>query len=137
MKSIILQKLENIANCISRIESKQPFSVEVLKSDFDIQDTISINLQRAIQAATDLAAHIIAEKNGRTPKDTGDAFLVLHEMGIIDKPLSILMIKATGFRNAIVHEYDGIDWIIVHTVCEKHLHLFRDFSKTILKNAID
>lgn len=137
MKSIILQKLENIANCINRIESKQPFSVEDLKSNFDIQDTISINLQRAIQAATDLAAHIISERNGRTPKDTGDAFVVLQEMKIIEEPLSRLMIKATGFRNAIVHEYDGIDWVIVHTVCENHLHLFRDFSNTILKNAID
>jgi len=137
MKTIILQKLENITNCINRIESKQPFTIADLKSNFDIQDTVSINLQRAIQAATDLAAHIISEKNGRTPKDTGDTFVVLHELGLIDKNISNLMIKATGFRNAIVHEYDGIDWVIVHTVCENHLNLFRDFSKIILQNAIN
>ncbi len=136
MKNVVLQKLENIANCVNRIESKKPFTVDDLKLNFDIQDTISINLQRAIQAATDLAAHIISEKNGRTPKDMGDTFTVLNELNLIDKNLSELMIKATGFRNAIVHEYDGIDWVVVHTVCENHLHLFKDFSKSILKNVL-
>jgi uncharacterized protein YutE (UPF0331/DUF86 family) len=137
MKTVILQKLENITNCLSRIESKKPFTLEELKTNYDIQDTISINLQRAIQAAIDLASHIISEKNARTPQDSGDTFVVLSEIGVIDKHMSNLMIKASGFRNAIVHEYDGIDWIVVHTVCEKHLNLFKDFAKTVLKYAVD
>ncbi len=137
MKTVVLQKLENITNCLSRIESKKPFTLEELKTNYDIQDTISINLQRAIQAAIDLASHIISETNARTPKDSGDTFVILSEIEIIDRNMADLMIKASGFRNAIVHEYDGIDWIVVHTVCEKHLNLFKDFAKIILKYAVD
>lgn len=136
MKTVILQKLENITNCLNRIESKKPFTLEQLKSNFDLQDTITVNLQRAIQSSIDLANHIGSENNARTPKDMADSFVVLYEIGLIDQSLCNQFIKATGFRNALVHEYDGIDWAIVYNIANQHLDLFKNYMKVILDKCL-
>lgn len=132
MKTVILQKLENITNCLSRIESKIPFTQEQLKTNFDLQDTITVNLQRAIQASIDLANHIASESNARTPKDMADSFIVLHELGLLDLQICNQLVKATGFRNVLVHEYDGIDWNIVFNIATQHLDLFKNFMRIIV-----
>ncbi len=46
---VILAKLESLQRCISRIEEKTPLKVEILESDYDIQDIISLNLERTVQ----------------------------------------------------------------------------------------
>ena len=116
MSDVTIEKLNNIKNCIDRIETKKPFTSDQLKIDFDLQDIISVNLQRMIQASVDLATHICAQKNLRTPKDMADAFFVLKENGLLDENLTNHLAKSVGLRNVLVHEYDGIDWEIVFHV---------------------
>ena len=42
------------------------------------------------------------------------------------------MKKSVGFRNIAVHNYDAIDWHIVHSICRLHLGDFREFAVRIL-----
>ena len=42
------------------------------------------------------------------------------------------MKKAVGFRNIAIHNYDAIDWHIVHSICQRNLDDFRDFAACIL-----
>ena len=58
---VIQNKLESLRKCLLRLEQKRPGSPEILVSDYDIQDIISINLERAIQISVDIAAHLLAE----------------------------------------------------------------------------
>ena len=46
---MLAPKLDALARCLARIESKSPFTLERLRSDADLQDIISVNLERAIQ----------------------------------------------------------------------------------------
>ncbi|NLL42600.1 MAG: DUF86 domain-containing protein, partial [Firmicutes bacterium] len=53
------------------------------------QDSIVLNLQRAIEAKIDIAMHIdiFAQEKWGLPQNSRDAFHLLHERRIIDKEL--------------------------------------------------
>ena len=130
---VLHQKIDSLRNCIERIESKKPFSAEDLRVNFDLQDIISINLERAVQTCVDIAAHLLAEKNGPSPTTMADSFIYLAQEKVISENISKSLVKSVGLRNLLVHEYSKIDWDIVASVANEHLDTFRDFSKEILE----
>jgi uncharacterized protein YutE (UPF0331/DUF86 family) len=130
-KQIILDKLASLKRCTERIESKTPPSCSDLKKNLDLQDIISLNLQRAVQICVDVAAHISADLDVRPPSSMADAFDTLNQNNIIDDRLCQRMKKSIGYRNIAVHEYSTIDWNIVFIVSTKHLKDFRDFAEQI------
>jgi hypothetical protein len=44
-----------LERCIRRIEFKRPDRVELLQKDYDLQDILAVNLERAVQASVDVA----------------------------------------------------------------------------------
>lgn len=133
-QSVILAKLDNLQNCLNRIEEKKPFTAEHLKSNLDLQDVISLNLQRAIQLCVDIASFVISNSSNKAPETMADAFTVLQGAGTLPKDLAESLRKAVGLRNILVHEYAKIDWAIVHAVATEHIGLFKAFSKQVIKH---
>jgi uncharacterized protein YutE (UPF0331/DUF86 family) len=129
---VFIQKIDSLRNCVERIEGKKPFSAQDLQSNFDLQDIISINLERAIQVSIDIATHLISERNGPTPATMAESFLELARQNIITPTTAERLVKAVGLRNILVHEYSKINWGIVAEVAEKHLDTFRDFAQEVL-----
>ncbi|WP_416224083.1 DUF86 domain-containing protein [Thiohalophilus sp.] len=41
------------------------------------------------------------------------------------------MRKAVGFRNIAVHNYQVVDWAIVHNIARKQIHDFKDFARAV------
>lgn len=132
---VLHQKIESLRNCIQRIESKRPFSVDELKINFDLQDIISINLERAVQVCVDIASHLLAEKNGPTPSTMAESFVLLAQDNIISDSTAQALVKAVGLRNLLVHEYSKVNWNIVSSVANSHLDTFRVFAKEILEKS--
>ena len=55
--------------------------------------------------------------NGATPPDTmGQTFDILAQTGLLDATLASNLKKAVGFRNIAVHNYEAINWHIVHSI---------------------
>ena len=129
---VLNQKIESLRNCIERIESKKPFNAEDLRKNFDLQDIISINLERAVQTCVDIASHLLAENNGPTPVTMAQSFTLLADRKIISDDVSLALVKSVGLRNLLVHEYSKIDWNIVAKVANDHLDTFRNFAREIL-----
>lgn len=129
---VVLAKLESLQRCISRIEEKTPPKVEILKSDYDIQDIISLNLERAVQISVDIAAHILSATEISTPATMSEVFLALSEVDVITVELAERLRKAVGFRNISVHEYEKVDWEIVFSICTRHMSDFRAYAARIL-----
>ena len=129
--AIISKKIESIVRCISRIEEKRPAELELLEKNYDLQDIISVNLERAVQLSVDIAAIIISEKGLKTQDTMSGAFEELERAGILSAPLSIKMQKAVGFRNLSVHHYNAVDWALVFDIIHKHLNNFRDYIKVV------
>jgi uncharacterized protein YutE (UPF0331/DUF86 family) len=128
---VVLKKIDALGHCISRIETKCPDTAEKLKQDYDLQDIISANLERAVQLSVDISAHILAERGRRAPDTMGETFSSLAEQDIIPQDLAERLKKAVGFRNISVHEYEKIDWDIVYSIASKHIDDFRSFIRHI------
>jgi len=45
------------------------------------------------------------------------------------------MQKAVGFRNIPVHEYEKMDWRLVHSICHKDLDDLKKFGAEISKKS--
>ncbi|QEJ98053.1 hypothetical protein [Treponema phagedenis] len=58
---IIAEKLHSLDRCLSRIKEHVPVSIKSLEDDFDVQDIITLNLQRAVQISVDIASHVLSE----------------------------------------------------------------------------
>lgn len=61
----------------------------------------------------------------------GQAFDLLAEEGMIPASLAQRMRGAVGFRNIAVHNYQAVDWDIVHAITHDGLDDFRDFARRI------
>lgn len=136
MQEVIMSKLESIEKCIKRIEQKKnekEFDLE----DYDYQDIIVMNIQRACQQAIDVAMFICAEKGLGFPKDSADAFAKLLEEKIISQEIFNRMKSMVGFRNVAIHEYQNINYEIVKAILDKHLEDFEKYNKELIENLID
>ncbi len=129
---ILLTKLDSLQRCLARVASKTPPSVEVLKQDLDIQDIITLNLERSVQVCVDIAAHVVAEFNTPAPATMAESFDRLRDLGVISGETALRMKNAVGFRNVSIHEYQKIDWLIVYRIITEHLGDFKDFARQVL-----
>lgn len=127
----ISAKLVSIGRCVQRIVQHTPATAADLAADHDSQDIISINLQRAIQLAVDVAGAMIARRALTPPATMADAFRILAKAELLSDELAERLARAVGFRNVSVHEYEEIDWNIVYSLITKHLDDFRDFVRAV------
>lgn len=128
---LIEQKLESLRRCVARVAAKCPAGIETLASDADLQDIVVLNLTRAVQLCVDLGAHLIAETELPAPETMGQTFDLLSQAGVLEHDLAERMKRAVGFRNLAVHQYQAIDWAIVHAICVRHLQDFRAFAQAV------
>lgn len=128
-REVVEQKLEPLRRCLQRIEKKCPAEPAVLAADIDLQDIISLNLSRAVQIAVDIGAHLIAGMEVPPPDTMGQTFDLLAQQGVLNSELASSLKKAVGFRNIAVHNYENINWNIVHSIVKYHLADFTAFAK--------
>lgn len=129
---VIINKYGIIERCINRINEIYENNAENLK-DYNKQDAIVLNLQRACQAAIDIAMYIISVKNLGIPQSKKGAFTVLEENNIITPEMAKQMRGMLGFRNIAVHEYQELDLDIIQSIIENHLQDILQFAKEMLK----
>ena len=98
-ETVILAKLDALRRCIERIRSKTPESASALLEDYDLQDIICVNLERAVQTSVDIAAHLLADTNQPAPDSMGESFIQLHAQSIIPEDLATpLWMQMAGMR---------------------------------------
>jgi len=129
---IILAKTGNIQKCLRRIKETTGLNPESL-NDIDKQDIFVLNLQRSIEAAIDIAAHIVASEGLGLAAAIKDNFRFLNEAGIIDENLLKKMESMVGFRNIAVHDYQSMNLDILKSILTNNLKDVEDFYTTILR----
>ncbi len=90
-----------------------------------------MNLTRAVQLCVDIGAHLIAGMDVSPPDTMGQTFDILAQEGLLQKELATRLKKAVGFRNVAVHNYDAINWYMVHSIALDHLTDFTDFAASV------
>lgn len=130
-REVVEQKLEALRRCLRRIETKCPSDAATLVADIDLQDIVSLNLSRAVQISVDIGAHLIAGMEVPPPDTMGQTFDLLAQEGVLNIELASSLKKAVGFRNIAVHNYESINWDIVHSIVKFHLADFSEFAKVV------
>lgn len=131
-EGVVNAKLESLRRCIARVEALCPATADQLAKDVDAQDIIALNLSRSVQLCVDLALHRLSTTGQTAPATMGAVFDELAQIGTITADLAQRMKSAVGFRNLAVHQYEAMDWRIVHAICTKHLDDFRSFARLLV-----
>ncbi len=130
-RQVIDQKLESLRRCLLRIQEKFPADAAELQSNFDLQDIIALNLSRAVQLTVDIGSHIISTMNMPAPETMGQTFEILAQQQVLSANVADQLKKSVGFRNIAVHNYEAINWQIVHSIVDEHLEDFTSFAKAV------
>lgn len=130
MDDVLLNKAGIVERCLRRVAEEyrgDPARLEILTH----QDAIVLNLERACQAAIDMAMHLVARDHLGVPQDTADAFRLLAAAGRIDAELAERLRRMLAFRNVAVHEYQALSLGVLRAVVEKHLGNFVDLCTAL------
>jgi uncharacterized protein YutE (UPF0331/DUF86 family) len=117
---ILLNKAAVIERCIRRIHAEA--AAAPLFDDFTHLDALTLNVERACQAAIDMAMHVIADRHLGVPQSMTDAFVLLEREGTLDQRLSESLQGMVGFRNVAVHQYKEMDLSVFRWVVEAGHH---------------
>ncbi len=113
---ILLNKAAIIERCVRRISEEVQACPKL--DDFTHVDALTLNVERACQAAIDMAMHVVAERHLGVPQSMADAFSLLQRAGIIDEPLAHALHGMVGFRNVAIHQYDLLDMDVLRWVVD-------------------
>jgi uncharacterized protein YutE (UPF0331/DUF86 family) len=133
MDDVILNKATTIERCLQRIKEEYVGFEKQFKTNYTKQDAILLNVQRACEAAIDMATHVIRLYSLGVPQSSREVFLILEEAKIISANLSQKLQMMVGFRNIAVHNYTLLDLDIVQAVIEKELAVFLEFNRCLLQ----
>ncbi len=129
LDDICFNKIAIIERCLVRV-------FEEYKSDTTLEspthaDALLLNLERACQAAIDLAMHLVARDRLGMPQDSADAFVLLSRAQRIAPETAKRLSAMVGFRNVAVHEYQRLNMDIVKAIVEKDWSVFEVFAQQL------
>src|SRR2546428_12170093 len=88
-------------------------------------------LQIAIQAALDVASHIVSDERLGEPRTNRELVDLLERNGWIAPDLAVPLRRMVGFRNILVHGYETVDVAVVREVVEHRLDDLLRFAHVI------
>ena len=129
---VSINKAATLERCVARVRDEYAGNEANLFSDQTRQDAIILNLQRACEAAIDLAMHRVRLHRLGVPQESRDAFSMLVEAGRLDPVLAGRMAKMVGFRNVAVHDYRSLNLGIVKSIVTERLDDFLALARWAL-----
>jgi uncharacterized protein YutE (UPF0331/DUF86 family) len=132
---VVLNKAATIERCVKRVRDLYADDDANLFEDITRQDAIVLNLQRACEAAIDLAMHLVRRQRLGVPQESREAFSLLAEAEVLDPRLAAALARMVGFRNVAVHEYQALQLPIVRSIIRERLADLLEFAAVALRAA--
>lgn len=133
VNDVILNKSAIIERCIQRVQEEYVGSEDTIELNYTKQDSIVLNIQRACEAALDMATHVVRLKKLGVPQTSREVFSLLSEGDIIPVDLSLALQKMVGFRNIAVHDYTKINLEVIQKIITFHLQDLQRFAKILIQ----
>ena len=116
---LVAKKLALIETCVRELQSlARP---DVIRTDVREERFVEHTLQIAIQAALDVASHIVSDERLGEPETNRALFDLLARAGKLPAGLAATLRDMAGFRDVIVHGYQDVDLAVVEDVLRNHL----------------
>ena len=126
---LISKRLALIETCVAELRSlARP---ELIRQDVREERFIEHTLQIAIQAALDVASHVVSDERLGEPETNRGLFDLLARRDRIDEALAKNLRDLAGFRNVIVHGYQDVDLGVVEDVLANHLDDLLEFARLV------
>ena len=132
-RDVAFAKISSVQRYLKRIRDITQLNPESL-NDLDVQEIMTLNLQRAVQSSIDLASHIVADEGLGLPQKLRENFDILQKNNILPEELTLRLRKMVGFRNIAVHEYESINPDILKSILKKNLKDFEEFYTVIIRH---
>jgi uncharacterized protein YutE (UPF0331/DUF86 family) len=116
---LVAKKLALIETCVQQLRTMA--RPEALRTDVREQRFVEHTLQIAVQAALDVASHIVSDERLGEPETNRELFDLLVRGGRLPEALAPSLRDMAGFRNVLVHGYQDVDLGIVEDVLAHHL----------------
>jgi len=113
------KKLAFVETCLR--ELKELARPELIEHDVREERFVCHTLQLAVQAALDVASHIVSDGRLGEPESNRHLFELLATNGWVPKTLERPLVQMVGFRNILVHGYQSVDKAVVRDVVENRL----------------
>lgn len=126
---LIAKKLAFIETCV--VELRTLARPEQLASDVREARFVEHTLQIAVQAALDVASHIVSDERLGEPTSNKALFDLLARGGWMPPALAPRLRDMAGFRNVLVHGYAEVDLAVVQDVLAHHLGDLLDFAVAV------
>jgi uncharacterized protein YutE (UPF0331/DUF86 family) len=126
---LIEKKLALIETCVGdprRLARPASLATDVREERF-----AEHTLQMAIQAALDVASHIVSDARLGEPRSNRELFASLARDRWVADDLARTLSAMAGFRNVLVHGYDTVDLDILRDVLEHRLDDLLAFVRAI------
>ena len=126
---LVEKKLAFIETCVR--ELRQLSQPERIPHDIREERFVAHTLQIAIQAALDIASHIVSDERLGEPRTNRELFDLLQRHHWLSPELTETMRQMVGFRNIVVHGYQSVDLRIMQDIVEHRLHDLLAFTSAI------
>lgn len=126
---LVYKKLAFIEGCVRELRTLG--HPEKVGTDLREQRFEAYTLQVAIQAAIDVAAHIVSDERLGFANKNRDYFALLVNNGWLPEELAPVLHNMVGFRNILVHGYEIVNPAEVEKVTRHHLDDLLAFVKAI------
>ncbi|TAA39602.1 type VII toxin-antitoxin system HepT family RNase toxin [Corallincola spongiicola] len=133
MDDVIVNKAATIRRCLNRIDEEFQNDPQQFRANFTKQDSVVLNLQRACEAAIDIANRYIRLQHLGIPQSARDSFGILAQNKVISDSLCDGLQRMVALRNIAVHDYQTLNIEIVISVVEKHLGDFTELVQVMMK----
>lgn len=130
-RDVLREKCRTVEACVRRLRQKTPAAPDELERDIDTQESVRLNLQVAIQACIDLAAHVVADEGYELAPGAAGTFAVLAREGVISAELSVRLAAAAGLRNILLHRYGQLDMARIHRAATTGVEDLLDFCRAV------
>ena len=126
---VIRKRLNKLDEYLGILTGLQRYTLEELMKDPEHYGSTERFLQLAIEAANDMANHVISEMELGIVNWYSDIPQLMAEKEYISDDLKERWIRMIGFRNTLVHEYIDIDRRIVFDILHNNLKDLEELKK--------
>lgn len=126
---LVAKKLALIETCVGDL--RRLARVDALADDVREERFVEHTLQIAIQAASDVASHLVSDLRLGEPRTNRELFDLLERGGVVAPALAATLRRMVGFRNVVVNGYGTVDLGIVRDVVENRLDDLLAFAAAV------
>jgi uncharacterized protein YutE (UPF0331/DUF86 family) len=126
---LIAKKLAVIETSVSELRTlARP---EAIFRDVKEQRFVEHTLQIAIQAALDVASHVVSDERLGEPQTNRELFTLLARRGLLPADLCDRLGRMAGFRNVLVHGYQDVNLDVVRDILANRLDDLLTYARAI------